>query len=144
MTKVNLKKLKIFLIDIIKRRRLRLMKTEELIEKELPISIKSISEPEVDKNGRTQAEKNEFKQVIKGFSEVECEEAVKILPDKCLWDELFRRNSAMLQKINQIEEALGVNMDNIKPIPINTWMEIRERYEDLEKKFVRVKKLGGN
>lgn len=38
----------------------------------------------------------------------------------------------------------GVNMDNIKPIPINTWMEIRERYEDLEKKFVRVKKLGGN
>lgn len=119
-------------------------KTEELIEKELPISIKSISEPEVDKNGRTQAEKNEFKQVIKGFSEVECEEAVKILPDKCLWDELFRRNSAMLQRINQIEEALGVNMDNIKPIPINTWMEIRERYEDLEKKFVRVKKLGGN
>ena len=113
-------------------------KTEELIEKELPISIKSISKPEVDKNGRTQAEKNEFKQVIKGFSEVECEEAVKILPDKCLWDELFRRNSAMLQKINQIEEALGVNMDNIKPIPINTWMEIRERYEDLEKKFQKL------
>ena len=36
-----------------------------------------------------------------------------------------------------------MNMDNIMPIPIDTWNEIRRRYEDLEKKYVRIRKLGG-
>ena len=117
--------------------------TDEAIEKEI-IPIRSISEPQLDKDGRTQAEKDDFKKVIKGFSDEDFKEAVKVFPDACLWDELFRRNTKMLQRINQIEEVLGVNMDNIEPIPIDTWNEIKHRYEDLEEKYVRVRKLGGN
>lgn len=92
----------------------------------------------------SELEKKEFKERIKALSDEEVLETVKLLPDDCLWNELFRRNTKMLQRVNQIEEVLGVNMDNIMPIPIETWNEIRRRYEDLEKKFVRVKKLGGN
>lgn len=117
--------------------------TKEAVEREI-IPVRSMSEPKVDNKGRTQAEKDSFKDIIKSFSNEEYIETVKLIPDFCLWDELFRRNTAMLQRINQIEEVLGVNMDNIKPIPIETWLEIRRRYEDLEKKYVMIRKLGGN
>ena len=110
----------------------------------IPIQIRSMSEPKVDKNGRTESEKEEFKNIIKGFEECDYEEAVRLFPDECLWEELFRRNTAMLQRINQIEEVLGVNMDNIMPIPLDIWNEIRKRYRDLKNKYVRIRKLGGN
>lgn len=92
-----------------------------------------------------QAEKDRFKQTVKAFSEEEYTEAVRLFPDEYLWDELFRRNSAMLQKINKAEEVIGVSMDNVMPIPIKTWEEIKRRYFDLEHKFTRIRKMfGGN
>lgn len=92
----------------------------------------------------TELEKKEFKERIKALSNEETLETVKLIPDECLWDELFRRNTMMMQRINQIEEVLGATMDNIMPISIKAWNDIRHRYEDLEKKFVRIRKLGGN
>lgn len=89
-------------------------------------------------------EKEELRERIKALSKDEQIEIVDLLPDEILWDELFERNTMMLKVINQIEEVLGVNMDNIMPIPIETWNEIRCRYEDLEKKYARIKRLGGN
>lgn len=115
---------------------------ESLIEE---IEVKSISEPTTDSNGRTKSEKDKFKSIVKNFSEDEYKEAIRLFPDDCLWDELFRRNSKMLQRINQVEEVIGVSMDNIQPIPIVIWEEIRTRYFDLYGKFVRIRKMfGGN
>ena len=116
---------------------------EEVIDREI-IPIRSMSEPEVDKHGRTQAEKDEIKNIIKGLSEEENKDAVRVIPDEVLWEELFRRNTMMLQRINQIEKVVGANMDNILPIPINTWNEIKRRYLDLKNKYMRIRKLGGN
>ena len=117
--------------------------SDEVIDREI-IPTRSMSEPEVDKNGRTQAEKDEIKNIIKGFSEEEHKDAIRLFPDDVLWEELFRRNTRMLQRVNQIEEVIGVNMDNILPIPIDTWNEIKRRYMDLKNKYVRIRKLGGN
>ena len=117
--------------------------SDEVIDREV-IPIRSMSEPEFDKTGRTQAEKDDFKKVIKGFSDEDYKEAIRLFPDDVLWEELFRRNTRMLQRINQIEEVIGVNMDNILPIPIDTWNEIKRRYMDLKNKYMRIRKLGGN
>lgn len=89
-------------------------------------------------------EKKEFKERIKALSDEEVLETIKLLPDEILWEELFRRNTRILQRINQIEEVIGVSMDNILPIPIDTWNEIKRRYMDLKNKYIRIRKLGGN
>lgn len=89
-------------------------------------------------------ELKEFRERMKALSDEETNEIVKLISDEKLWDELFRRNTKMLQRINQIEEVIGVNMDNIMPIPVETWNEIRRRYEDMEEKYKRIRKLGGN
>ena len=91
----------------------------------------------------SELEKKEFKDRIKALTEEEISETIRLIPDDVIWSELIRRNTSMLQRVNQIEEVLGVSMDNIMPIPIDTWNEIRRRYEDLEKKYVRIRKLGG-
>ena len=104
--------------------------TDEPIEREV-IPIQSMSEPKLDKRGRTQAEKDDLKKIIKGFSYEDYEEVVKLLPSECMWNELFKRNTNMLHRINQIEEALGVSMDNVMPISIDTWNEVKKRYEDM-------------
>lgn len=106
--------------------------------------IRSMSEPTLDKNGRTKAENDDLKRIIKGMENEDYNELIRLLPDDCLWDELFRRNTKMLQRINQIEEVIGVNMDDIMPIPIQTWEEIKSRYKDIEKKYKRIRQLGGN
>ena len=46
----------------------------------------------------------------------------------------------MLQKINYIEEVLGVSFDNIRPIPVKAWEDIRSRYNDLKDKFGKIRK----
>ena len=90
-------------------------------------------------------EKKNFRDITKALSDEERNEAIKLFPDDLLWDELFRRNTKMLQRIIQVEEVIGVNMDNVMPIPIDTWNEIRRRYNDIEKKFMRIRKMfGGN
>lgn len=91
----------------------------------------------------SELEKKEFRDRIKALTSEEISEAVQLLPDEQLWNELFRRNTKMLQRINKIEEVLGVSMDNIMPIPIDTWNEIRRRYEDIEEKYKRIRKIGG-
>lgn len=92
----------------------------------------------------SELELKEFRERMKALSDEETNEIVKLIADEKLWNELFRRNTKMLQRINQIEEVIGVNMDNIMPIPIETWNEIRHRYEDIEEKYKRIRKLGGN
>lgn len=89
-------------------------------------------------------EKNEIKCITKALTDEEINEVIRVIHDDYLWDELFRRNTIMLQRVNQIEEVLGVNMDNIMPIPIETWNEIKRRYMDLKNKYIRIRKLGGN
>lgn len=88
-------------------------------------------------------EKKEFKDVVKAFSDEEINEAIRLIPDDYLWNELIRRNTKMLQKIDQIEEVIGVTLDNIQPIPIKAWEDMKRRYDDLEHKFVRIRKTFG-
>lgn len=46
----------------------------------------------------------------------------------------------MVQKINEIEDILGISVDNINPITVKAWEDIKNRYDDLEDKFKKIMK----
>lgn len=85
-------------------------------------------------------EKNEFKETIKALTEEESIEAIKVMSSENLWQELIRRNTSMVQKINEIEDILGISVDNINPITVKAWEDIKNRYDDLEDKFKKIMK----
>lgn len=85
-------------------------------------------------------EKNEFKETIKALTDEESIEAIKVMSSENLWQELIRRNTSMVQKINEIEDILGISVDNINPITVKAWEDIKARYDDLEDKFKRIMK----
>lgn len=85
-------------------------------------------------------EKKEFKETIKALTDEESIEAIKVMSSENLWQELIRRNTSMVQKINEIEDILGISVDNINPISVKAWEDIKNRYDDLEDKFKRIMK----
>lgn len=85
-------------------------------------------------------EKEDLRNVTKAYTDEELNIVVKVIPDDYLWDELIRRDAAMLEKINAIETVLGVSLDNITPIPVKAWEDIRNRYTDLRDKFSKIRK----
>lgn len=85
-------------------------------------------------------EKKEFKETIKALTDEESIEAIKVMSSENLWQELIRRNTTMVQKINEIEDILGISVDNINPITVKAWEDIKTRYDDLEDKFKRIMK----
>lgn len=91
-------------------------------------------------NGLSEMDKIELKNRTKGLSDEELSEVIKLIPSDTLWEELIRRNTSMLQKINNIEEVLGITVDNISTISIIAWEDIRKRYFDLENKFKAITK----
>lgn len=88
----------------------------------------------------SEMEKKELKDRIKALTDEETNEVIRLMPSDLLWDELIRRNTKMLQRINKIEDTLGITVDNIHPISIKAWEDIRERYTDVEDKFIYIKK----
>ena len=48
----------------------------------------------------SELEKKEFEDIVKAFNEEEILETVRLIPDATLWDELFKRNTKMLHRIN--------------------------------------------
>lgn len=92
------------------------------------------------RNYMGELEKNEFKETIKALTEEESIEAIKVMSSENLWQELIRRNTSMVQKINEIEDILGISVDNINPITVKAWEDIKTRYDDLEDKFKRIMK----
>ena len=85
-------------------------------------------------------EKKEFKETIKALTDEESIEAIKVMSSENLWQELIRRNTTMVQKINEIEDILGISVDNINPITVKAWEDIKNRYDDLEDKFKKIMK----
>ena len=85
-------------------------------------------------------EKKEFKETIKALTDEESIEAIKVMSSENLWQELIRRNTSMVQKINEIEDILGISVDNINPITVKAWEDIKNRYDDLEDKFKKIMK----
>lgn len=85
-------------------------------------------------------EKEELRDITKAYSDEELSVIIKVLPDDYLWDELMRRDKAMLEKINYIQEILGASFDNLHPIPARAWEDIRNRYDDLKIKFGKIRK----
>ena len=75
---------------------------------------------------------------VKAFDQEEILEAIKVVSDDILWEELIRRDAAMLKKINYVEEILGVSFDNLQPIPASAWSDIRARYNDLKDKYSKI------
>lgn len=112
-------------------------------EESLDVVLKSMSEPKTDENGMTQAERNKILDVVKAYKEEDFKIAVTAFPDDALWNELIRRESAMFKKIKCVEEIVGINMDNILPIPAITWNETKRRYDDIKDKFVKLKQMFG-
>ena len=93
------------------------------------IGVKKVSE----------VEKEELKRITKAYKDEELNVIIKVISDDILWDELIRRDTAMLRKINYIENILGVSLDNLHPIPASAWEDIRKRYSDLRDKVLKIR-----
>ena len=76
-----------------------------------------------------------IKDTVKAFDQEEILEAIKVVSDDILWDELIRRDAAIFKKINCIKDILGVTFDNLYYIPASVWSDIRTKYNDLRDKF---------
>lgn len=107
------------------------------------IPVKSVSEPTLDENNMTQAEKKKIIEIIKSYQPQDLQIAITTFPDDLLWSELIRRESAMFKKIKCVEEIVGIKMDNIQPIPAIAWNETKKRYDDIKDKFVKLKRMFG-
>ena len=81
-----------------------------------------------------------IKDTVKALDQEEVLEAIRVVSDDVLWDELMRRDALMLKKINYIEEILGISLDNLRPIPVSAWQDMRARYNDLRDKFSKIRK----
>lgn len=81
-----------------------------------------------------------IKDTVKALDQEEVLEAIKVVSDDILWDELMRRDNECLEKINYIEEILGISLDNLHPIPVSAWEDMRARYNDLRDKFSKIRK----
>ena len=81
-----------------------------------------------------------IKDTVKALDQEEVLEAIKVVSDDILWDELMRRDNECLEKINYIEEILGTSLDNLHPIPASAWEDMRTRYNDLRDKFSKIRK----
>ena len=94
----------------------------------------------IEVNKLSPIEKEELKDITKAYTDEELNVIIKVVPDDYLWDELMRRDSLMLEKITYIEGILGTSFDNLHPIPVRAWEDIRTRYDDLRDKFGRIRK----
>lgn len=81
-----------------------------------------------------------IKDTVKALDQEEVLEAIRVVSDDVLWDELMRRDALMLKNINYIEEVLGISLDNLHPIPVSAWQDMRTRYNDLRDKFSKIRK----
>ena len=91
-------------------------------------------------NKLSEVEKEQLKDITKAYKDEELHVIIKVIPDDYLWDELMRRDSLMFEKITNIEEVLGISLDNLRPIPARAWEDIRNRYDDLKIKFGKIRK----
>lgn len=81
-----------------------------------------------------------IKDTVKAFTQEETLEVVKIISDDILWDELIRRNTSIENELYRIEDVLGVTLDNLRPIPIKAWNDLKDRYDDQKTKFQMIRK----
>ena len=93
-----------------------------------------------DVNKLSQKDKEELRDITKAYTDEEYLTIIKVVPDDYLWDELIRRDAAMLEKINYIQEIIGGSCDNLHPISAKAWEDIRNRYDDLKDKFSLIRK----
>lgn len=91
-------------------------------------------------NKLSEVEKDQLRDITKAYKDEELHVIIKVIPDDYLWDELMRRDSLMFEKITDIEEVLGISLDNLRPIPARAWEDIRNRYDDLKIKFGKIRK----
>ena len=94
----------------------------------------------VKENKLSPLEKEELKDIAKAYTEEEYLTIIKVVPDDYLWDELMRRDTAMTEKINFIQDIIGSSIDNLQPIPAKAWQDIRSRYNELKDKFSKIRK----
>lgn len=81
-----------------------------------------------------------LKNVTESYTSEELNVVIKAIPDDYLWNELMRRDAVVLESINHIEGILDISLDCLRPIPAKAWAEIRTRYEDLQNKFLKIRK----
>ena len=91
-------------------------------------------------NKNERIETTAIKNALKAFDQEEILEAVKVLSDDILWDELIRRDMEILEKINYIEGIFDISLDNLHTIPASEWADIRTKYNDLRDKVSQIKK----
>ena len=92
-------------------------------------------------NKLSEVEKEELKDITKAYTDEELNVIIKVIPDNFLWDELMRREGAMVKGANTVCEIVGASFDNLQPIPARAWKEIRIRYDDLREKYTKLRKV---
>ena len=97
----------------------------------------------MSKNKLSQTDKETLANVTKSYTNEELDVVIKEIPDDYLWNEIMRRDSFAIEGINYIEGILDVSFDNLHPIPDKAWSEIKARYEDLQDKYIKIRKVFG-
>ena len=92
-------------------------------------------------NKLSEVEKEELKDITKAYTDEELHVIIKVIPDDYLWDELMRREATMIKGANSACEIIGASFDNLQPIPVRAWKEIRTRYDDLREKYIKLRKV---
>ena len=95
----------------------------------------------VEVNKLSQVEKEELRDITKAHTEEELNVIIRCVPDNLLWDELMKREGSMLNGANAVCEIVGATFDNLKPIPARAWEDIRNRYDDLRDKYLKLRKV---
>lgn len=99
------------------------------------------TEVNTEVNKLSEVEKEELKDITKAYTDEELNVIIKVIPDNFLWDELMRREGTMVKGANSVCEIVGASFDNLQPIPARAWKEIRNRYDDLREKYIKLRKV---
>ena len=92
-------------------------------------------------NKLSEVEKEELKDITKAYTDEELNVIIKVIPDNYLWDELMRREGTMINGANAVCEIVGASFDHLQPIPARAWKEIRNRYDDLRERYIKLRKV---
>ncbi len=85
-------------------------------------------------------DKQKLKETVKAFTDEDKTEIVKLFPSDKLWEELIRRNLLMNEILDNICEIMGVAMDGLSPISAKTWCEIKNKFDNIEDKYTKIRK----
>lgn len=116
------------------------VENENVVESVSEVNIENIEESNVNHMTFTEKEKKAIAERTMAMSEDELVIALKCIKSDLLWNELRRRNSKMQEKIETVNEILGVSVSDVNPINESAWNGMVKRFSDVEERFTKITK----